>query len=84
MSERLVSVLIPRYNAERWLTETLESVLAQTWVKKEIIVVNDGSTDYSGEILRRYRPRGVKVIEQENCGAGAARNRALNEAPVTS
>ena len=41
----LVSILIPAYNAERWIAETIRSALGQTWARKEIIVVNDGSTD---------------------------------------
>jgi len=43
----LVSILIPAYNAERWIAETISSALAQTWPRKEIIVVNDGSIDRS-------------------------------------
>lgn len=79
MSEPLVSILIPCYNAERFIAETLESALAQTWPRVEIIVVNNGSTDGSGEVLRRYESRGIKVIEKENEGASIARNRAYGE-----
>lgn len=77
MAKPLVSILIPCFNAERWLAECLESVLAQSWDNKEIIVVNDGSTDASAEILRKYEKRGIKVLDQENSGASVARNRAL-------
>lgn len=76
----LVSILIPCYNAEAWLAETLESALEQTWSHKEIIVVDDGSEDCSLEIAKTFEPRGVKVISQQNRGASAARNRALQEA----
>ncbi|WP_251961516.1 glycosyltransferase family 2 protein [Salinibacter ruber] len=76
----LVSILIPCHNAERWLVQTLESALGQTWPNTEIIVVDDGSADDSLEIARSFEPRGVTVLAQENQGACAARNRALEEA----
>lgn len=76
----LVSILIPAYNAEQWLAETLQSALAQTWQNKEIIMVNDGSTDSSYSVARQFESCGVKVISQENRGASAARNRAFQEA----
>ncbi len=76
----LVSIIIPCYNSEGWLHQTLESVLAQTWERKEIIVVDDGSTDGSLAVAKRFESPIVKVISQENRGASAARNRALKEA----
>jgi glycosyltransferase involved in cell wall biosynthesis len=76
----LVSVLIPCYNSGRWISDTLESVLAQTWPNMEIIVVNDGSTDDSRSILDGYLSRGVKVIDQPNRGQTAALNRCLSAA----
>lgn len=69
-----VSVIIPNYNYGRFLSEAIESVLAQTYSCREIIVVDDGSTDNSLEVLVRYEKNGVKVIRQKNCGVGAARN----------
>lgn len=75
----LVSVLIPCYNAGRWIRETLESVLAQTWPNIEIIVVDDGSSDDSAAVIERFYSRRVKLIKQQNAGAAAARNRAFNE-----
>jgi len=72
----LVSILIPCYNAEQWLTETIESALAQTWQNKEIIVVDDGSTDNSLDIAKQFESSIVKVISQENRGGSAARNTA--------
>lgn len=79
MREPLVSILIPCYNAERWVAQTLESALAQTWTRKEIIVVNNSSTDNSLEILKGYASKQVKVLTKENCGASSARNRAYSE-----
>lgn len=76
----LVSILIPVYNAEQWLAEALESTLAQTWQNKEIIVVNDGSTDSTLAVARQFKSYGVQVISQENKGASAARNCAFREA----
>jgi glycosyltransferase involved in cell wall biosynthesis len=75
----LVSILIPCYNAEPWLAETLESALAQTWPHTEIIVVDDGSRDRSLEIAHSFAALGVKVIPQENQGVCVARNRAFQE-----
>jgi glycosyltransferase involved in cell wall biosynthesis len=73
----LVSILIPCYNAAPWLAETLESALAQTWPRIEIIVVDDGSRDGSPTLARSFKARGVKVIAQSNRGASATRNRGL-------
>lgn len=76
----LVSILIPCYNAEKWLKQTIESALAQTWQNIEIIIVDDGSTDNSLQILKTYESRKVKVVSQENKGGSAARNKALEYA----
>jgi len=78
--EPLVSICMPCHNAERYVGEAVESVLNQTYQNIELIVVNDGSTDRSGEVLERYKGRGVKVVT-ERCGsASKARNRAFSEA----
>lgn len=69
--------MIPAYNAERWLDETISSALGQTWAKKEIIIVNDGSRDGTLAVARKYESAAVKVVTQENRGACNARNRAL-------
>ena len=75
MQKPSVSAVIPNYNYGRFLPEAVESVLAQTYPCREIIVVDDGSTDDSLEILKVYEARhGVKVIRQQNLGVGAARN----------
>lgn len=75
-----VSILIPCFNAAPWLAATLDSAFAQTWPACEIILVDDGSTDGSLAIARRYEARGLKVIVQANRGASAARNTALRTA----
>jgi len=69
----LVSVVIPSYNAAATLPATLESVLAQTYPRIEVIVVDDGSTDATSEVLARYASR-VRTIRQANGGLAAARN----------
>jgi glycosyltransferase involved in cell wall biosynthesis len=73
----LVSVLIPAYNVERFLAETLRSVLAQTWPTKEVIVVDDGSRDGTLAVARSFESAGVKVIAQENRGQSASENVAV-------
>lgn len=74
-----VSVIIPVYNAEKYLRECLDSVVNQTLKDIEIICVNDGSTDNSLQILEEYASQDnrIKIINQENQGAGAARNKGL-------
>src|SRR5438128_5948995 len=74
----LVSILIPAYNAEKWIGDTLSSALKQTWPKKEIIVVDDGSGDDTFLVARRFESPSVKVITQPNQGAAAARNKAFS------
>lgn len=74
----LVSILIPAYNAERWIADTICSALAQTWPNKEIIVVDDGSTDRTFSVARQFTSASVNVVTQENQGAPAARNKAFS------
>jgi glycosyltransferase involved in cell wall biosynthesis len=73
----LVSILIPAYNAEEWIAETMRSAMAQTWPNKEIIVVDDGSTDRTLAEARKFESSGVRIVAQKNQGAAAARNAAL-------
>jgi len=71
----LVSVVIPCYNQAHFLGEAIESVLAQSYPNFEIIVVDDGSTDDTSEVARRYP--GVRLVRQENKGLSGARNAGL-------
>lgn len=75
----LVSILVPCRNAAPTLAAALESCLGQSGVDKEIIVVDDGSTDASAEIARRFRQSGVKLLRGPGINASAARNMALRE-----
>jgi len=72
----LVSILIPAYNAEKWLVYALQSALAQTWQRKEIIIVDDGSRDGTGELARRFASKEVLVVSTDNQGLSAAVNHA--------
>src|SRR5262249_27206652 len=74
----LVSILIPAYNAERWIRDTIQSALDQTWKHKEIIIVDDGSKDDTLTIAQRFASKDVSVVQQENRGAPAARNKAFS------
>lgn len=78
----LISIIIPVYNVEPWLDECLESVVGQTYENLEIIIVNDGSTDSSGEICEKWANKGsrIKLFIQENAGLSAARNAGLRNA----
>jgi glycosyltransferase involved in cell wall biosynthesis len=78
----LVSVIIPAYNAERYIARTLESVLSQTYEHIEVLVVNDGSNDGTGQIIKSFCLRDPRVIliEQVHSGAAAARNHAIEKA----
>jgi len=78
MTNPLVSVLIPAFNAEHTIGDTLRSAFAQTWPNIEVIVVNDGSRDRTADIVGAAGDRRVRMIEQVNQGAAAARNTAYS------
>ena len=75
----LVSVIVPVYNGAAYLAEALASVQAQSYHPIEVIVVDDGSTDTSGDVARQAIPQ-ARLFRQANQGAGAARNRGVAEA----
>ncbi|MCA9175041.1 MAG: glycosyltransferase [Planctomycetales bacterium] len=74
-----VSVVIPLYNAERFIAETLRSVVDQTFEDWEAIVVDDGSTDDSARVARGVGDRRIRVVQQANAGVSSARNRGIEE-----
>jgi len=77
-----LSIIVPIYNAEKYIDNCMRSIYDQTFTDYEIILVNDGSSDKSGEICRKYQesdPR-VTYIEKENGGAGSARNAGMDSA----
>ena len=73
----LISVIIPVYNYDRYLGEAIESVLSQTYQHLEVIVVDDGSTDQSGDVAKRFADRGVRYCHQVHAGIGPARNKGV-------
>lgn len=78
----MISVIVPAYNAAPWLCRCLDSLLAQTYRPLEVVVVNDGSTDHTAEVLKAYAQAHleVKVIRQRNSGVTSARMRGVAEA----
>lgn len=79
MSSELVSIIIPVYNVERYLDECIKSVIGQTYKNTEIIAINDGSTDNSLEIIKKYKKidARIKIISWQNRGQGACRNEGI-------
>ncbi len=76
----LVSIVIPCYNAARFIQKTLESVFSQSFSNYELIIINDGSTDASGDIVKALNHPVVKYVDQTNQGVSAARNKGLSQA----
>jgi glycosyltransferase involved in cell wall biosynthesis len=79
MSRRKVSVIIPNYNYARFLGQAIESVLSQSFGNLELIVVNNGSSDNSLEVLQKYK-REIIIVNQSNLGQSGARNSGLSQA----
>ncbi len=88
MKKPLVSIVIPVYNAQRYLRPAIESMLAQTFYRLEMICINDGSNDSTSEILAEFTARDprVRVFHQENQGVTATLNRGLSlaQAPLVA
>lgn len=76
--EPLVSILIPAYNAEPWIAEAIESAIGQTWRRKEIIIVDDGSSDNTVTIAQKFASKEVCIRPQPHQGASTARNHAFS------
>ncbi|HEY9850633.1 MAG TPA: glycosyltransferase [Leptolyngbyaceae cyanobacterium] len=74
----MISVVIPVYNGEKTLKETIESVLTQTFQDFELIIINDGSTDNSLEIISGIKDERIKVFSYPNAGLSASRNRGID------
>ena len=77
MSQPLISVLMPAYNAEAYIKEALDSIIATAYPNLEVIVINDGSTDNTAQIVEAY-PADIRLYHQENQGIPVTRNRALD------
>ena len=80
MGKELISVIVPVYNAEKYLQKCLDSILEQTYQNLEIIIINDGSTDNSGQICQEYEKKDARIIyiEKENSGVSDTRNTGLD------
>ena len=76
----MISVVIPLYNKKESVAHTLKCVLMQTYQDFEVVVVDDGSTDGSAEIVEGVDDGRIRLIRQENGGVSAARNRGIKEA----
>src|SRR5262245_36644589 len=76
MHQALVSILIPCYNAERWIAQAIESALTQSWPAKEVLVVDDGSTDRSLNIIKSFGGR-IRSEASNHRGSNQTRNRLL-------
>jgi len=77
MEVAVISIMMPAYNAEKYIGEAIESVLAQSYPHWELIIVNDGSTDKTASIIAQFTDPRIKVVHQLNSGEAAARNTAL-------
>ncbi len=82
MVDGLVSIITPCYNGERFIAETIESVLGQTYANWEMIVVDDGSRDNTAQVAAGYAARDgrIQVVRQPNGGTASARNNAMRRA----
>lgn len=76
----LVSVILPAYNAEKTIAETIQSVLQQTWTDFELLVINDGSTDATVDIVSQIHDVRIQILTFANAGVVASRNRGLEKA----
>ena len=74
-----VSVIVPVYNTEKYLTKCIDSIITQTEEDIEIIIINDGSTDNCDKIIKTYEDKRIKYIKKENTGIGSTRNIGINK-----
>ena len=79
MIEARVSAIITAYNSEAFIAEAINSILKQSRVVDEIVVVDDGSIDTTRQVVAQFADQGIKFIQQHNRGAGAARNKGIKE-----
>jgi glycosyltransferase involved in cell wall biosynthesis len=80
MSSPEITVLMPAYNAQKYIGEAIESVLSQTFENFELLIINDGSTDQTSQLILSYTDERIRVINQDNKGIAIALNNGLNYA----
>ncbi|MBN2787140.1 MAG: glycosyltransferase family 2 protein [Paludibacteraceae bacterium] len=82
MQNKLVSIITPVYNGSKFISQTIDSVLMQTYEEWEMIIIDDGSTDNSSEIVLKYTQKDsrIRLLSQKNAGSAAARNNGIREA----
>ncbi len=79
MNQPLVSVIMPAYNAEKFIFDAVQSVINQTYQNWELLLTNDGSTDNTKDILTKFSDQRIKIINQPNSGVSVARNASLKQ-----
>lgn len=79
MPANLVSIIMPVYNAEKYVAEAIDSLLSQSHTNWELLIINDGSTDQSAEIIAHYQDSRIRYFSQDNQGVSAARNVGLSK-----
>ena len=72
-----ISVIIPIYNCEKYLDRLINSILNQSYTSFELILINDGSKDNSGKIIKTYQDKRIKILDKENTGVSDSRNKGL-------
>ncbi len=79
--EGMVSIVMPSYNTGKYIKQSIESVLSQTYAKWELIIVDDGSTDNTHDVLKEFKDERIRVfVNSKNSGAAVSRNKAIYEA----
>lgn len=80
MENKLISIIIPLYNKEKAIARAIESIICQTYTDWECVIINDGSTDGSVDVVRTFLSNEkIRLIHQENGGVSKARNKGLDE-----
>lgn len=73
----LISIILPVYNSQKYIKKCINSILKQTYTNFELIIINDGSTDNTENIIKQYKDKRIKIIKEKNKGTGYARNNGL-------
>ena len=82
MIDGLVSIIMPSWNTAKWIAESIQSVIDQTYTNWELIIVDDCSTDDTDEVVKSFKDTRIKYLKNEqNSGAALTRNRAIRDAP---